>query len=186
MQILQALSLTLLCVLVVDAQVIHLGKCPDPPVKQNFDVASYVGRWYEIQKLPNVFQKGDCGQATYTLGDGVVNVVNAELLPDGTYSEARGTAKPVDPAEPAKLAVTFFPGAPPGDYWVLDTDYNNYTLVYACKNYGPLYADFIWIMSRSRTLPQETVEQLQNTLTSNGIIIDKLTVTNQSVCSSMP
>ncbi|XP_012670737.2 apolipoprotein Da, duplicate 2 [Clupea harengus] len=187
MQTLQVLSLTLLPFLMANAQVLHPGRCPVPPVKENFDVSSYMGRWYEIQKLPSIFQKGECGQATYTLGDGVVHVLNAELLADGTVSQIEGSAKPVDPAQPAKLAVTFFPGSPPGPYWVLDTDYDNYALVYGCENYGGLfYADFAWILSRSPTLTEETIEQLHNIMTSNGISINKMTTTNQSICSSMP
>lgn len=40
-----------------------------------------MGTWYEIEKLPAVFQKGKCCQATYTiLGDGTVSVHNTELL----------------------------------------------------------------------------------------------------------
>ncbi|XP_063076204.1 apolipoprotein D-like [Engraulis encrasicolus] len=188
MQSLKVLSVTLLCFLVAEAQVIHLGKCPDPPVQQNFDVVKYLGRWYEIQKLPNVFQSGTCGQATYTPGDGegVVSVLNEELLSDGTINVAEGTATVVDPSEPAKLAVTFYPGTPPGNYWVLDTDFDNYALVYGCKNAGPLYADFIWILSRSRSLPQETVDRLHTTLTSHGIKIDKLMTTPHVGCDSMP
>lgn len=40
MQALQVLSLTLLSVLVANAQVLHPGRCPVPPVKENFDVTS--------------------------------------------------------------------------------------------------------------------------------------------------
>lgn len=41
----------------------------------------YVGKWYEIQKLPTAFQKGQCGTATYSLkGPGVIGVLNSELL----------------------------------------------------------------------------------------------------------
>lgn len=41
----------------------------------------YIGRWYEIQKLPTAFQKGECGTATYSLkSPGVIGVLNRELL----------------------------------------------------------------------------------------------------------
>ncbi|XP_028831420.1 apolipoprotein Da, duplicate 2 [Denticeps clupeoides] len=186
MQIPQLLCLAVLSTLGVSAQTIHPGKCPEPPVQQNFDVPRYMGRWHEIQKLPAFFQKGKCAQATYTLGDGVVKVVNDELLSDGTISSIEGTAKPTDPSEPAKLEVTFFPGAPAGNYWVLKTDYDNYTLVYGCSNLGGVYANYAWILSRSRTLPEETVAELRATLTSSGIIIDKLTDSEQTGCESMP
>lgn len=41
----------------------------------------YLGKWYEIQKLPNLFQRGECGTATYGLrSPGVIDVLNQELL----------------------------------------------------------------------------------------------------------
>ncbi|XP_067109621.1 apolipoprotein Da, duplicate 2 [Osmerus mordax] len=188
MQALQVLSLTLLSVLAASAQTFVSGKCPNPPVQANFDTARYLGRWYEIQKLPAVFQKGECSQATYSLqSPGVVAVLNEELLDDGTINAISGTAMAMDPAEPAKLGVSFFEGSPPSPYWVLSTDYDSYTLVYACTDFlGLLHVDFSWIMSRERTLSADTVEELRSILRSHGIPADKLRVTDQSICSSMP
>lgn len=41
----------------------------------------YTGKWYEIQKLPTAFQKGECGTATYSpKSPGVIRVLNSELL----------------------------------------------------------------------------------------------------------
>ena len=41
----------------------------------------YLGKWYEIQKLPTTFQKGQCTNAIYSLkGPGEINVLNSELL----------------------------------------------------------------------------------------------------------
>lgn len=41
----------------------------------------YIGKWYEIMKLPTAFQKGQCGTATYSSkGPGVIGVFNSELL----------------------------------------------------------------------------------------------------------
>lgn len=41
----------------------------------------YLGKWHEIQRLSNSFQKGQCSTATYSLqSPGVVGVLNKELL----------------------------------------------------------------------------------------------------------
>ncbi|XP_072543146.1 apolipoprotein Da, duplicate 2 [Salminus brasiliensis] len=189
MKAVQVLSLMLLSVLAVSAVTFHSGRCPTPPVQQNFDPTRYMGRWYEIQKLPNAFQKGDCAQATYTLQDGVVLVLNQELLADGTVSSIKGTAKPKDPSEPAKLEVSFFEGVPPGNYWVLSSDYETFSLVYGCTNYLELFhVEFAWILSRGRSLPEETLSELQDILISNGIDAAALTSTDQRPerCSSLP
>lgn len=47
---------------------------PVPPLQ-------YLGTWYDIQRLPHAFQKGECCTATYSLkSPGVVGVLNRELL----------------------------------------------------------------------------------------------------------
>lgn len=79
------------------------------------------------------------------------------------------------------------PVSPAAPYWVLSTDYDNYTLIYSCTDLGLLHVEFAWIMSRQPTLPEETIEELHGTLTSIGVRVDKLLTTNQDVayCSAM-
>lgn len=41
----------------------------------------YLGKWYEIEKLPSSFEKGSCMQANYSLKEnGKYKVINKELL----------------------------------------------------------------------------------------------------------
>lgn len=41
----------------------------------------YLGTWYEIEKLPALFERGTCIQATYSpLANGTIRVHNSELL----------------------------------------------------------------------------------------------------------
>ncbi|KAF7668420.1 hypothetical protein LDENG_00014540 [Lucifuga dentata] len=139
----------------------------------------YFGKWYEIQKLPNFFQKGECATATYSLtSSGVVGVLNKKLL-DGELNAITGSAKVKDPAEPAKLEVSFFESSPPGPYWVLSTDYEGHSLVYGCSDFGLFHSEFTWILSREPTLPEETMEELHAILTSVGVDVNKMVMTNQ-------
>lgn len=40
----------------------------------------YLGRWYEIEKIPVSFEKGSCIQANYSLMEnGNIKVINQEL-----------------------------------------------------------------------------------------------------------
>ncbi|XP_070775480.1 apolipoprotein D-like [Enoplosus armatus] len=188
MNAIQVISLTLLSVLVANAQVIMPGRCPKPAVQENFDAARYLGKWYDIQRLPHAFQKGECSTATYSLkSPGVVGVLNRELLADGTINSISGSAMAKDPSEPAKLQVSFFENTPPAPYWVLSTDYDSYSLVYSCTDLGVLHVEFAWIMSRQPTLPEETIEELHSTLSSIGVRVDKLLTTDQDAayCSAM-
>ena len=55
------------------------GTCPDVPVVENFDKASYIGRWYEIERSrTQPFEWfGECTTATYgALEDGNISVTN--------------------------------------------------------------------------------------------------------------
>src|ERR1700750_3094276 len=70
------------------------------------DLARYVGRWYEIGRYPNRFEK-DCASdvtATYTqLAGGKIEVVNECRRADGQRKRSRGSARVVDATTNAKL-----------------------------------------------------------------------------------
>merc|ERR1712131_36575 len=187
MKALQILFVVLVAAAAAHAQSFHVGRCPEPAVQQGFQVSQYLGKWYEIEKLPAVFQKGTCTQADYTLRDATsINVLNQGLLEDGEINEAHGSARIVDLSEPAKLEVSFFPGTG-GPYWVVSTDYTTYSVVYSCRNYpGGLYADYAWVLSRTRTLPADQVTELKDMMKASGIILDRMTATPQTGCEAMP
>ncbi|KAM9844797.1 apolipoprotein Da, duplicate 2 [Aulostomus maculatus] len=188
MKAVQVLSLTLLSVLAASAQLVTSGKCPKPSVQANFDATRYIGKWYGIMKLPTVFQTGECSTAVYSLkSPGVIGVLNSELQDDGTITSVVGSAKVKDPAEPAKLEVSFFESSPPGPYWVLSSDYEGHSLVYSCTEFGLFHREFAWILSREPTLSEETVEEMHAILSSAGVNVDKMVRTNQDAtyCSAM-
>ncbi|XP_028449555.1 apolipoprotein D-like [Perca flavescens] len=187
MNTIQVISLTLLSVLAANAQFIMSGRCPKPAVQEDFDAARYLGKWYDIQGLPNTFKKGECAMATYSLSPGVeFSVLHSELLADGTIISAIGSAIAEDPSEPAKLQF-FFENDAPVPYWVLSTDYDNYALVYSCIELGAMHAAYAGIVSRQPTLPEETIKELHGTLSSFGVGADKLLTANQDAasCSAM-
>ena len=55
---------------------------------------------------------------------------------------------------------------PEGNYWVLDTDYTSYALVYGCDTwlFGLFYSDQAWILSRTQTLPASKVSAITDLL----------------------
>lgn len=121
------------------------------------DLKRYAGKWFEIARYPNRFQR-DCQSDTtaiYTLrNDGKVQVVNACRKKDGNIKDVHGTAKVVDTSN-ARLKVTFFwPFY--GDYWIigLDPDYR-WAVV------GEPGRKYLWILSRT---PQMTDADYQKAL----------------------
>jgi len=76
-----------------------------------------------------------------------------------------------------------FPNIPSGSYNVWETDYTSYTLIYSCTQVVPfvLKSELIWILSRTPTLEQTTVDRLRNLLTQNGVgTVSRLLITDQS------
>ena len=133
-----------------------VGNRAVPQPAKPVDLQRYLGRWYEIARYEQGFQKGCQGvTADYSLRpDGDISVVNRCRKPDGKLSEARGRAKIVDRQTNAKLKVSFF-GPFYGDYWVLDrADDYRWAIV------GEGSGRYLWILHREATPPEAEVERL--------------------------
>ena len=137
----------------------------DLEVVVSVDLSRYVGRWYEIARLPNRFQKkcADSVIADYTLrSDGNIQVVNRCRKASGEFTTAKGKAKVVDKKTKAKLKVTFFwPFY--GNYWILDLGPNyEYAVV------GEPGRDYLWILSRNPQIDETIYQQLLAKMQARG------------------
>lgn len=131
-----------------NSQLIIDSPCRELNVVNNFDVESYMGKWYEIEKYQQSFQLGgNCVTAEYTLNIPASEVIvlnsltylNENITLNKNYS-VQGIAvlsfPQVVPIE-AKLNVSFFnQPADRSNYWVLDTDYINYSIVWSCEQFN--------------------------------------------------
>lgn len=145
------------------------------------DLKKYAGLWYEIAKIPNSFQD-QCAYGTTAeyklLEDGEIQVINKCYTQDGEADVAEGLAKVVDKQTNSKLEVSFFSilGFRPfwGDYWIIGLD-NNYQWVVVgtpSRKYG-------WILSRTPTLPEDTVQQIFSLLKDQYYNPDSFEMTKQ-------
>lgn len=138
----------------------------DLPTVNEVNIDSYSGKWYEIAKLPNRFEKGlDCVTATYTIKEnGKIKVENrGRLLKDiSRYKDITGTAWVADPEYPGRLKVRFFwPFS--GDYYIMALDDNyQYALV------GSPTRNYLWVLSRTKILDQEIFDQLMTIARQHG------------------
>merc|ERR1712086_1032133 len=111
--------------------------CPPKPATMNpFDASKFLGDWYQVNGLPAFFspEGTSCIRATYgAMNYGKISVRNVALDPSGDWAEICGFAEVPNPSYPGELLV-HFPFSPPGDYWLLDTDYDNFASVYACTD----------------------------------------------------
>src|SRR5512144_1232890 len=143
------------------------------------DLQRYLGTWYEIASFPQSFQRGcTATTATYALrDDGDIDVVNRcrKGSPDGPEKVARGRARVVDRSTNAKLEVSFFRPFW-GDYWIVDlgADYE-YAVV------GHPGRDYLWILSRTRTMEPELYASIVHRLEAQGYETHRLQKTTQPV-----
>jgi apolipoprotein D and lipocalin family protein len=151
---------------------------PPLEVVPSVDLARYAGRWYEIARLPNRFQR-DCADnttATYTLRpDGKITVLNECRKADGRQKSAKGTARLADAKGPnTKLKVTFFwPFS--GNYWIIDLDPE-----YRWAVVGEPDRGYLWILSREPQLDTELYQQIVQRAKQQGFDTGKLLRTRQA------
>ena len=48
---------------------------------------------------------------------------------------------------------------PAGDYKVVDTDYDNYTVVFGCTGLGLFNIEYVWILTREASPDQSIIDQ---------------------------
>ena len=114
------------------------------------DPQRYLGRWFEVARIPNAFQK-NCEAATSDWakqGDGQYAVVQTchDGSPSGPSKVWKGNGKVMDPVK-AQIRIGFFGGFIKQDYVVVDRaeDYSWCILSTATPKY-------FWIMSRRAIL----------------------------------
>ena len=127
------------------------------------DLDRYVGKWYEIARLEQRFQKGCINStAEYSFRkDGDIRVVNrCELEESGKTKEAVGRAWVKDKQTNAKLRVQFvLTGLKlsflSGKYWILDLapDYSHVMV-------GDPSRKYFWLLSRTPQMDAQLFTEL--------------------------
>ncbi|XP_061587177.1 apolipoprotein Da, duplicate 1 [Cololabis saira] len=167
----------------IRAQVPHWGPCPEPGVQPAFSLKQFMGRWFEIAKLPAQFEKGRCIETNFTLRtDNSIRVASSEIL-KGEVRKIEGTGVIEDMKNPAKLGITYSYVLPYSPYWIVSTDYVNFALVYSCTDVLRLFhVDFAWILGRNRSLPDATIEKARDTFATNNIDVTRMIPSRQQGC----
>ena len=136
-----------------------------------FDVDRYTGHWHEVARIDNTFERGlTQASATYTRNpDNTVKVVNRGYDPvRKEWKEAEGTARFVDEPTRAALKVSFF-GPFYGGYNVVALDENyQWAMVVGSTR------DYLWILSRTPTLPGDVREHLLERAQAMGIDVSRI------------
>ena len=156
----------------------HIFK-PIPPAKDAvspFDIEKYTGKWYEIARLDFYWEEG-LSQVTaeYTLNsDGTLQVDNKGFDAEkNKWKQSNGKAKFLDDPNTGALKVSFFGPFYSGYNVVkIDPDYR-YALVYG-EN-----LENMWILSRTKTIPEDVKNVYLNYAGNSGYRIEDLIWTVQ-------
>ncbi|XP_055546319.1 apolipoprotein D-like [Wyeomyia smithii] len=161
------------------------------PVVKNFELEKYLGKWYEIERYEQDYQRNmECVTVEYSQGEGnqSFEFKNKGLLPEkNAYASFSGSGILSDPtAEPlvGKLNISYgIKHAGDSNYWIMDTDYTSFALIYSCVPIVDTASviEGYWLLSRMPELPEELqilekVKFIQNTY----FIADHVRTTNQS------
>lgn len=156
----------------------------EPTTVASVDLNRYAGRWYEIARYPNRFQKQCAGNTTADyklLPNGRIEVLNQCRERDGSVKAAKGEAKIVDKATNAQLKVRFAPSFLSflpfvwGDYWIVDLGPNyEYSVV------GSPNRKYFWILARESRLDEQTYAGILERAKARGFDPDKVVKTPQS------
>jgi apolipoprotein D and lipocalin family protein len=140
------------------------------PVVGALDLDRYLGRWHEIARYPNYFERMCASEVTAEYSrnaDGTLKVVNACLDDTGKQVRAEGVARIVAP--PAKLEVRFAPAWLSwlplvwADYWVIDiADDYSYAVV------SEPGRDYLWILGRDPLMSDARYEAILSRLAKLG------------------
>lgn len=139
------------------------------------DLDQYLGKWYEIARFPQRFEKGcTCSTAEYSLNDdGSIKVLNS-CIKNGKPDIAEGKAIITDKKSNAKLKAQFrWPFT--GKYWIiaLATDYS-YAMI------GHPNRKYLWLLSRKPVMDGQTYNHLLTRAADKGFDIRNLVRTVQN------
>ncbi len=152
-----------------------------PAVKAipSLDLSRYLGKWYEICRLPMKYEDETATDITarYSLNEsGTVRVDNRCFDENGEPAWSIGEAAPTDESN-SRLTVTFLPKFmrwipfTSGDYWVLKLDPD-----YQVSLVGTPDRQYLWLLSRSPDLSQDTQDEYLAEARRQGFDLTRLIV----------
>ncbi|KAG8286510.1 apolipoprotein D-like [Homalodisca vitripennis] len=146
-------------VLVAACLAVATAECPNLTPVQSFNVAKYLGTWYQQASFGTFFSQGfsRCAKAEYTLdsASGKIHLKNSQKTIFGKDEAVSGTVALADPTKnEGKLDISLeLPfGTVKGQLLVLATDYDNYAIVYSCRTFFGYPMKHAWILTRKQDL----------------------------------
>ncbi|KAJ1526062.1 hypothetical protein ONE63_009228 [Megalurothrips usitatus] len=135
--------------------------CPDLETQRDFNATKYFGKWVEMLRSTGMSENKllQCGTIAYAWEDPnrTVTFEITNYQPDTDLTWTDRVSATVQDLDAGKFTVQNWPvgpgepDRPVSSYWVLATDYTNYSLVYSCITPAegiPMVG--VWVLARSR------------------------------------
>ncbi len=139
------------------------------PAVTGFDLKRYLGKWYEIYRLPNHFEQGLGNvSAEYTLNpDGSCKVINQGVR-DGQIESVSGFVRFAGAEDVGELEVSFF-----------RPFYGRYRIIKLAPDYRYSVVtsssmDYLWILSRTPKISDKDMSDIFAFLKRYNFAVDKL------------
>lgn len=139
------------------------------PAVTGFDVQRYLGRWYEVARLPNTFERGMTDvSAEYTLRpDGKIQVLNSGMK-NGKLKKISGIARFAGASDRGELEVSFF-----------RPFYGAYRIIRLTPDYSVACVmgsdtHLAWILARKPFLPEKEMKNAVDFLRTHGFAVENL------------
>jgi apolipoprotein D and lipocalin family protein len=150
---------------------------------RDFRLESYLGTWYELARMDHRFERGMSHvTATYSMkSNGKVKVLNKGYVKSKSkWKSASGFAKFMETPDVGALKVTFFWPFFGGYHIVELADDYSYALIAGDSN------KYLWILSRTPTLPEQVYTKLLTRARNLGFNTDELIFVDQASTPENP
>ncbi|KAB0801015.1 hypothetical protein PPYR_05369 [Photinus pyralis] len=178
----------LLSVAFTSAQIPSFGWCPDYTPMEDFEVDRFLGKWYESERyftfsdvtsrcVVTDYARASSGRI-YVSNEvtnritGVKRVIGGHLELSGKKNEGKMNVK---------YATT--PISTESTLIVLDTDYDNFAVIWSCSGFGPFHAQNVWVMTRERLAPGTVMQRTYGVLDKFKINRAFVVKTDQEGCA---
>ena len=139
------------------------------------DLKRYAGKWFEIARYPNKFQKNCVGNTTVTYTQKVdyqMDVSSQCVKKNGAMENTKFEAKITDKTTNAKFDVQ----NAPGDFWIVDLDSD-----YKYAAIGDPKRENFWILSRESEMKDAVYQDILRRVEKMGFNPGKVVKTPQNV-----
>jgi apolipoprotein D and lipocalin family protein len=161
-----------------------LAQMRQPVAVEHADVERYMGRWYEIARLPNRLERDCASDVTSTYerrSEAAIRVTYVCRNSDGGEELTRGVARIRDTASHAKLELRFAPLALAwwpfvwDDWWILEL-----APEYTHMMVGDPSHQTLWIFARTSEMDDATYQSLVAHAAAQGYDTQRLVKTPQT------